>query len=132
MTVARRKRAPVWHDTFLHVYAQTGNVAASCRAAGITQQAFYKNYHLDDEFAQRAEEAKEQSIAILELDLRKRSGHSDVLLMFLLKSLRPDVYRERHEIQTKVVHDYVIDISRPKDTNHYTPASDGPTAGILE
>jgi hypothetical protein len=132
MTVTRKKRVPIWYDTFLHVYSQTGNVAASCRAAGITVQAFYKNYNTDDEFAARAEEAKEQSIAILELDLRKRAGSSDVLLMFLLKSLRPDVYRERHEIQTKVMHDYIIDISRPQDTNNHTPSGDGTTRAILE
>ncbi len=128
---ARKKVAPVWYDTFLHIYSQTGNVAASCRAAGITVQAFYKNYHANPDFADRAEEAKEMSISMLELDLRKRAASSDVLLMFLLKSLRPDVYRERHEIQTKVITDYVIDISQPKDPHYNAQQGDGSPTALL-
>jgi len=55
------------------------------------------------------------------MEARRRAMEgSDRLLEFLLKSLKPEVYRERYEVKQEVSADYVIDIS-PRSNNDANP-----------
>lgn len=52
-----------------------------------------------EEFALQWEEALQDAIDVLESEARRRAlGQSDTLLIFLLKSHRPEVYRENYHV----------------------------------
>jgi len=87
-----------WQDAFLAVLRGSGNIRHSCEKAGIARSIAYKWRKEDKNFADKWNEAKEDAIEALEYEARTRAiKGSDVLLMFLLKSLRPEKYRERYE-----------------------------------
>ncbi len=84
-----------WTEGFLAAYGENGNIRASCRAVDIGRREVDFLRDNDPEFAAAFEIAREDSIEHLEHIGRKRAeASSDVLLIFLLKSLRPEVYRE--------------------------------------
>ena len=84
-----------WQSVFLSSFRQSGNITRSAEAAEVTRQAVFYAHKRDPEFRALYEEAKEESIERLEDVARKRATESsDNLLIFLLKAMRPDVYRE--------------------------------------
>jgi hypothetical protein len=92
--------------SFLDSFAESGNVRASAMTAGVGRRTVYDWREKDPEFAAAFDEAREDAIEVLEAELRVRAtigagerGPSDVLLMFLLKSLRPDRYRDNVKIE---------------------------------
>lgn len=91
-----------WHDAFLRAIAVFPNVRLAARQCGITRQDAYKHRDLFPDFAAAWDEAKEQGIDALELKLFSRANKSsDTLGIFFLKSHRPEIYRERHEVTGK-------------------------------
>ena len=84
-----------WQSVFLSSFRQCGNITKSSEAAEVTRQAVFYAYKRDPDFRALYEEAKEESIERLEEVARNRATtSSDNLLIFLLKSMRPEVYRE--------------------------------------
>ena len=84
-----------WQSVFLSSFSQCGNITQSSGDAGVTRQAVFYAYKRHPDFRALYEEAKEQSVERLEQVARKRATESsDNLLIFLLKAMRPDVYRE--------------------------------------
>jgi len=84
-----------WQSVFLSSFRQCGNITKSSEAAEVTRQAVFYAHKRDPDFRALYEEAKEESIERLEDVARKRATESsDNLLIFLLKSMRPEVYRE--------------------------------------
>lgn len=84
-----------WQKAFLAALENTGSVTAACKAAGITSPTAYRNKCSDPVFAKQWEEALEKSADELEDEARRRAkAGSDILLMFLLKGLRPQRWRE--------------------------------------
>ena len=105
----RRKRA------FLHVLADTVNVARACRKAGIPRRTVYHWRDADPDFAREWDDALEDGIDLLEAELHRRAFegvekpvwhkgeqvgttrcYSDALAMFLLKAHRPERYRDNY------------------------------------
>ena len=81
---------------FLEAFSTDGTVTGSAKAAGIARCTVYDWRESDPVFAQAFEDAKEAGVESLEREARRRAmGRSDVLLIFLLKAARPDVYAER-------------------------------------
>jgi len=107
--LAKKKRR-----VFLEVLAKTGRVAEAARAVGYTDTATLQQYRRnDEEFAEAWEHALESAAHVLEEEAVRRAiegvlepvyykgevagyktNHSDSLLMFLLRGLKPGVYRE--------------------------------------
>ena len=84
-----------WQSVFLSSFSQCGNITQSSGDAGVTRQAVFYAYKRHPDFRVLYEEAKEASIERLEEVARNRAtASSDNLLIFLLKSMRPEVYRE--------------------------------------
>jgi hypothetical protein len=84
-----------WQSVFLSSFSQCGNITKSSGDAGVTRQAVFYAYKRHPDFRVLYDEAKEESIERLEEVARKRAtDSSDNLLIFLLKSMRPEVYRE--------------------------------------
>lgn len=121
-----------WAKHYLISLAQTGNKTLSAQAAGVHFGAIKRAAQCSAEFAELEEMAREISIGRLEAIARARAEKSsDLLMIFLLKALKPHMYRDKYEAITKVVNDYVIDIT-PKGASSHPANSDPATNGILE
>lgn len=87
-----------WKDVFLAHYGQTGNISASCQAAGITRMSFVRAKNSDAEFLEAFTEAHENAIDTLEEVARQRAlDGSDLLTIFLMKGMRPEKYRDAYK-----------------------------------
>ena len=95
-------------------YLEVATIFHAAAALGMSRQTHYSWLDHDPEYAAAFADAKETAVAVLEKEARRRAvegvdkpvyqgrrlvGHireySDVLLIFLLKAARPDVYRDR-------------------------------------
>ena len=90
-----------WKPTFIEALRKSGNVRASCQAAGITRQAAYHARGKLPTFAAAWDHALDDAVDILEMTAWKRANeHSDGLIKFLLKAHRRELYGDhvRQEI----------------------------------
>jgi hypothetical protein len=82
-------------ERFLAAYQESCIVAEAAKASGVTRKTLYRWKESDPEFAARWAEVKRWVIDNLEgIAYKRASEGSDTLVIFLLKSLRPSVYRE--------------------------------------
>ena len=101
----RAEHAPTtknWHPAFLKCLADTSNIAAACRAAGVDRSTAYRHRARCRVFRRKWAELQEESVDLLEAELRRRALSQDdrashTLLMFLLKAYRPHVYGDKDE-----------------------------------
>jgi hypothetical protein len=86
----------------LKAIAKCFGVRRACAVAGVHHSTYYDWQHSDPAFATEVTEAREHYIEWLEQRLDEMATDEkkpNVLAMiFRLKALRPEVYRERHEI----------------------------------
>lgn len=88
-----------WSEVFLSSYRDQGNVRVACDLAGITRQAAYARRDTDPDFAARWAEAAESATENLESIAWERAKEgSDVLVIFLLKGLKPEKYRDNPKV----------------------------------
>jgi len=96
-----KRTAGEWRPLFLAALRNSGNIRAACQAAGIDRPKAYNHRDKDPAFAAAWQEALEDAVDVLEAVARQRALEmSDTLLIFLLKSHRPEKYREtfRHQV----------------------------------
>lgn len=85
----------LWQRAFLAALENTGSITAGAEAAKISRITAYRERQNDPEFSRLWDEALDMAADTLEDEARKRAfAGSDVLLMFLLKGLRPQRWRE--------------------------------------
>ena len=80
-----------WCGAFLIAYANCGIIKAAAAAAGVNRRTVldYRKRHAW--FEERYRDAQEDAADVLEAIAQKRAKESsDVLLIFLLKGLRPE------------------------------------------
>lgn len=94
--------------------SETGNVSLACKTVEIDRATAYRHKKDDTEFSEAWEAATQDAADILEAEAWRRAnegvdepvfykgqvcGHvrrySDLLIMFLLKGIRPEKYREK-------------------------------------
>lgn len=91
-----------WKEPFLVALRNCGNVRASAQAAKVSRATVYEAREAEPLFAALWDEAREEAVELLEAVCRRRAiKGSDILMMFLLKAARPDVYREQRDINVK-------------------------------
>jgi transposase-like protein len=96
----RTIRTPKKRQIILDVLRAGNSVGAACDKAGIARSAYYDWRRDDSDFMAATEAAIEAGTDILEdVAITRAVRQSDTLLIFLLKSRRPEKYREttRHE-----------------------------------
>jgi hypothetical protein len=91
------------HDAkakFLAKLATGASITASAKAAGVHRQTYYDWRDSDPEFATEADHAIEAGTDVLEDSALKQAKTGNTSLMvLLLKSRRPDKYKDRTENQ---------------------------------
>lgn len=107
-----------WKTVFLKTLAMSGVVTTACRKAKISRQTAYKTREEDAGFAMAWEEALDAAADGMEEEAHRRAvvgvlkpifqggkkvgsirEYSDTLLIFRLKAVRPEKYRERTDVQ---------------------------------
>lgn len=109
-------------EVFLAALERCGNVVDSCATAKLIPRTAYNWRKADPEFAKQWEEALERGADALEAEAVRRAHdgvekpvyqggklvgqvreYSDQLLMFLLKGVKPDKYKDRTALDLNVV-----------------------------
>lgn len=84
-----------WQKAFLTALENTGSVTEAAAVAKIGRWTAYDTRRNDSAFSKQWDESLEVSADSLEDEARKRAFNgSDVLLMFQLKGIRPQKWRE--------------------------------------
>lgn len=118
--------------TFIAHYSECGSLIIACNLTNIHPSSVKMWLANDEDFRNDYDVATDMAIAILEHEARRRAlAGSDRLLEFLLKSLKPEVYRERYEVKQEIAGDYIIDISNPSQTL-IAPSIDSASADVLD
>lgn len=106
---------------FLSELSTIPNVSKAARAIGMSRRGLYDIRDIDEVFAQEWDDAVQEGIDAIEEELHRRAvdgipeqhyrdgklvaeltRYSDTLLIFYLKSLRPDKYREKVGVDANV------------------------------
>ena len=102
-TPAKRRARKISHPkkvAFLAAYSKTGNILVSAASAGIDRRTHYQWLKDDPVYASAFADAKEDAIESLEAEaLRRARTGSDLLMIFLLKSLRPEKYCDKARVE---------------------------------
>jgi hypothetical protein len=133
-------------DAFLEAYARLGNIAGAARAAGIERVDHYRWLEKDAAYTERFTQAEDEAADMLEQEARRRAmlgsqrpvfhkgeivGHlteySDTLLIFLMKGARPQKYRERVDVESKVEITAAKDLVERLARGRQRAAKKGPT-----
>lgn len=89
-----------WKRLFLDAFRESGIISQALMVAGISRGQLRTALDKDPEFLEAFHDAKADAIDSLETEaVRRAKDGSDQLLMFLLKSHRPEVYRENHKVE---------------------------------
>lgn len=110
----------IWRPAFLTQLAECGQVRLACERASIHRTTAYAARKSDPEFAAQWETALQQAGELLEQEAWRRAHdgvdepqfykgtvcgtvrkYSDVLLIFLLKAVFPEKYREKVYLSTE-------------------------------
>jgi hypothetical protein len=83
----------------LQAFREAGTVAEACRVANISRTAWYDRVGIDPAFQAAVMSATEDVTDELEQEaIRRAKDSSDTLIIFLLKSRRSSLYREKQEV----------------------------------
>jgi hypothetical protein len=79
---------------FLAALHEWPDVTQACSKAGIGRSQAYRVYRTEPDFAREWDEAVREGIEAVEDEAWRRTKKSDTMLIFMLKSHKPGIYRE--------------------------------------
>ena len=89
-----------WKPDFIAALAEAGTVTEACRKSGISRTTAYHARQQDEAFALQWADVEEEGTELLEkVAVQRAVDGSDTLMIFLLKSRRPQKYRENVKIE---------------------------------
>ncbi len=126
------KIANAHQRAFLVAFLETGNVRRACEVAKVGRSSHYRWFEQHPAYREAFKLAKECAADLLEAEAYRRAvegveepvgwykgraggmvrKYSDTLLIFLLKGLRPEKYRDRVELHGQLAN---LDLSRLDD-----------------
>src|SRR4030095_9043088 len=105
---------------FLEAYARAGTAMGAAKLSGVDDRNHYAWLQKSEQYRAQFAIAKERAAQVLEAEARRRAcdgyddpiyyngvqvGHvrrySDLLMIFLLKAAKPDVYRDYHSVKVQ-------------------------------
>jgi len=103
----------------LETYSKLGNLTAAAQIAHVSRETLYAEMRRSKAFKQSMERAYEEYCDKWELILEKRAQEpkADLLLMFKMKAMMPDKYREKidHKVDSNIK--IITGIPRPEVTS---------------
>lgn len=101
-------------EAFYTLLSECGSINEACKGAGISRTYIYTLMNKDATVITKIADAKADAIEALEVVARRRAVEkSDLLIIFLLKALKPEVYRDNYNVPSGGYTDFVIDLSPP-------------------
>jgi hypothetical protein len=95
----RSNRTEAIRARFLQTLGETGNITETCRALELHRPSMYEWRAADRSFAAAWDAALELGADSLEDEARRRAlAGSDPLIIFMLRALKPEKYRERSTV----------------------------------
>ena|SRR5438128_9743833 len=95
-----RTRIKQWHAAFLRSLARTPSVSIAARSARISTRACYKAREADPEFAEAWSDCINKSVDKVKATAFKLASEGEPrLIEFILKSFRPERYRETSRVE---------------------------------
>ena len=95
LAAQRKKKA-----AFLEAYVRCGVLSEAARAAGVERTTHYWWLRHDPEYAEAFAEAERQAGDLLVEEARRRAFKgSDLLLIFLIKGIFPERYRDNYRVE---------------------------------
>lgn len=116
-----------WMRPFLQHFSLTGNISESCRHVTVSRETVRRQRQADEEFALRFADAEEAAVDLLEQiawrwgtvgipeetieetvdqtgtvtrrTVKRSVNQNATMLIFMLKGLRPQKYRENHRVE---------------------------------
>jgi len=83
----------------IEAFRKGANTTLACEHVGVSRATFYKRIDKCKRWAAMVRQARECAVDRIELALHEKAKAGDTTAMiFLLKNLRPDVWRDRHEL----------------------------------
>ena len=102
-------RTETTRERFLAKLSETGNVTETCALTNINRPTVYAWRNSDESFARAWDAALELGADAMEDEARRRAlAGSDALMVFMLRALRPERYRERTtvDVNNRTMVDY--------------------------
>ncbi len=127
------KGARNWKPLWLEAFEGLGTVSDACKAAGVGRTTVYRARQEDEAFALAWHDLEEQTTERMEREAHRRGvmgverdvyyqgqvvgaerQFSDTLLIFMLKSRKPDVYRDNVKVEHagEVKQTHSVDLGR--------------------
>lgn len=102
---------------FLRCFAKIGIVEVAAREAGVNSNSHRKWLKNDPIYKEAFEIARDMACDVLEeICVERAKKSSDLLMIFMLKALRPEKYRELKAIQgdpnNPIKHEMIINVRR--------------------
>jgi|SRR5262245_4716617 len=113
-------RSAVMKRAFLDAFAQAGTCIGAAKLSGVDDRLHYAWLAKSEQYRKDFEIAKDRAAQVLEAEARRRAcdgyddpiyfqgvqvGHvrrySDLLMIFLLKAAKPDIFRDYHSVNVK-------------------------------
>lgn len=89
-----------WTHAFLASLRKSGNVSQAARSVGVGRRTVYDRRENDPDFKAAWDDVLAEAMDGLEAEALKRAKKgSDTLLIFLLKSNRPEKYKDQSKLE---------------------------------
>lgn len=135
-------RTGKWKSVFIEALKETGIVGRAAEKASVGRSTVYLERECDEEFAEQWEEALECHVETLEAEADRRAvqgtgkpvffqglecgtiqEYSDTLLIFRLKALAPEKYRERMSVDINYKQQFELFVAKHKLTKEQIEAN---------
>lgn len=105
-TLSTLKPARDWRPAFLAAFRNSANVRASAQAAGVDWSTAYRARKREPRFNEAWEAAENEALDLLEARAMQLAlGGDSHMLIFLLKTRRPEKFRDRVDVRVDTVRD---------------------------
>jgi hypothetical protein len=102
-TLSTLKPARDWRPAFLAAFRNSANVRAAAQAAGVDWSTAYRARKREPHFSEAWDAAENEALDLLEARAMQLAlGGDSHMLIFLLKTRRPEKFRDRVEVRVDV------------------------------
>jgi formate dehydrogenase maturation protein FdhE len=91
-----------WKEKYISMYREIPIVRVAAQVAGINRTTVTRALQNDDEFARQIAEARDEGVERLESVAWQLAQTNERVLMFMLKSHKPDMYGDKQKLDATI------------------------------